>query len=88
MYGKPDDPFNEPEFWRMTQHEKHEINEALMAELDLHLTLGANGQVLNIKRRVARGQSVTLYKWTGEQPQGESQAALRNRRLIGEPGRT
>jgi len=77
VYGKSDDPFNEPENWRMTQHPNHEINEVLMAELDLHLTLGANGQILVIKRGVGRGRSVTLYKWTGDMPQGQSQEDLR-----------
>lgn len=47
----------------------HEKNAMRLAELGLHLTLGPNGQILVVKRRVARGQSETLYKWTGDQPQ-------------------
>lgn len=47
----------------------YSIAEQRMAELGLYLTLGPNGEVLVIKRRVGRGASETLYKWDGKQPQ-------------------
>ena len=50
-------------------HEKDE--QALLAE-GIHLTLGPNGEVLVIKKRVARGNAITLYKWTGTQPRLEA----------------
>lgn len=53
----------------MDKGENYEMNMGRLHELGIHLTLGPNGQILVIKRRVARGQSETLYKWTGPQPQ-------------------
>jgi len=44
-------------------------NGELLRELGIHLTIGANGQVLGIKHSKERGVSTHLYKWTGEQPQ-------------------
>lgn len=43
----------------------YEIAEQRMVELGLHLTLDAEGRILVIKRRVARGQSETLYRHNG-----------------------
>jgi hypothetical protein len=53
----------------MDKFENFEQNTAKLAELGLDFTMGANGQILVIKRQVMRGVSETLYKWTGEQPQ-------------------
>lgn len=44
-------------------------NGEALRELGIHLTIGANGQVLGIKHSRQRGVSVDLYKWTGLQPQ-------------------
>lgn len=47
----------------------HELDREALAAAGIHLTIAATGQILVIKQRVARGQSRTLYKWTGKQPQ-------------------
>ncbi len=41
----------------------------LCRELGIHITFGANGQIVGLKHSVKRGVSTTLYKWTGPQPQ-------------------
>lgn len=51
------------------QGENYWQNGELLRELGIHLTFGANGQILGIKHSVKRGVSVPLYKWTGHQPQ-------------------
>lgn len=43
-------------------------NGARLQELGIHLTLGANGQVLGIKYSEKRGVSEKLYTWNGEMP--------------------
>lgn len=79
MYGTDLNPLDEPEFWRMEQHKNYEIMEDVVQALGLSITFGANGQIIVLKKNPEkRGQpSLTLYKWTGEQPQGPSQAELR-----------
>ena len=49
--------------------ENYEMNNVELYNLGLHLTLDASGRVLVIKRRVQRGVSQTLYKYTGPIPQ-------------------
>jgi hypothetical protein len=51
------------------QGENYWQNGEMLRELGIHLTIGANGQVLGIKHSVKRGVSTDLYKWTGAQPQ-------------------
>ena len=51
------------------QGENYWQNGEMLRELGIHLTIGANGQVLNIKHSVKRGVSTNLYKWNGVQPQ-------------------
>lgn len=51
------------------QGENYWQNGDALRELGIHLTIGANGQVLGIKHSSQRGVSQDLYKWTGEQPQ-------------------
>ncbi len=51
------------------QGENYWQNGELLRELGIHLTIGANGQVLGIKYSAQRGVSTKLYKWTGPQPQ-------------------
>ena len=63
----PDDKWDPEDY--QNRGENHEKNDVRLYELGISLTLAANGQVMAIKRRVARGQSETLYKWTGPQPQ-------------------
>lgn len=67
MARHPDDKWSDEDIHN--RGENYEMNSARLSELDLHLTLGPNGQVIVIKRRVKRGVSETLYKWTGTQPQ-------------------
>lgn len=68
MMGRhPDDKWGDEDIHN--RGENYTMNSARLSELDLHLTLGANGQVVVIKRKVKRGVSETLYKWTGPQPQ-------------------
>ena len=52
-----------------TKGENYTYNARRCYELGLHLTFGANGQIVVIKHRVKRGVSETIYKWTGAQPQ-------------------
>lgn len=52
----------------MTKGENYEMEPEMLMAADIHLTLSATGQVLAIKRRVSRGLSHTLYKWTGDPP--------------------
>lgn len=51
------------------QGENYWQNGEALRELGIHLTIGANGQVLGIKHSAKRGVSQELYKWKGEQPQ-------------------
>ena len=51
------------------QGENHWQNGDMLRELGIHLTIGANGQVLGIKYSKQRGISTDLYRWTGPQPQ-------------------
>ncbi len=52
----------------MHKGENYEMEPEMLMEADIHLTLSATGQVLAIKRRISRGLSKTLYKWTGDGP--------------------
>ena len=75
MMGRhPDDRWDAEDY--RTRGENYEMNSVRLHELGLHLTMGANGQVLVIKRRVERGHSETLYKWTGNQPQLKREGSL------------
>jgi len=67
MARHPDEKWSEDDYHN--RGENYEQNSARLYELGLHLTLGANGQVIAIKHRRSRGNSETLYKWTGAQPQ-------------------
>ena len=67
MARHPDDKWDGSDIHN--RGENYEQNSARLYELGIHLTLGANGQVVVIKRKVARGASETLYKWTGDPPQ-------------------
>lgn len=67
MGRHPDDRWDESDIHN--RGENYEQNSMRLHELGLHLTLGANGQVIVIKHTVKRGVSETLYKWTGTQPQ-------------------
>ncbi len=51
------------------QGENYWQNGEALRELGIHLTIGANGQVLAIKHSAQRGVSSTLYKWNGPVPQ-------------------
>lgn len=51
------------------QGENYWQNGEMLRELGIHLTIGANGQVLGIKHSKQRGVSTDLYKWKGPQPQ-------------------
>lgn len=51
------------------QGENYWQNGERLRELGIHLTIGANGQIVGIKHSEARGVSEPLYKWTGLQPQ-------------------
>ena len=51
------------------QGENYWQNGERLRELGIHLTFGANGQIIGIKHSQQRGLSEPLYKWTGPQPQ-------------------
>lgn len=59
------------------QGENYWFNGERLRELGIHLTIGANGQIIGIKYSSKRGVSESLYKWTGAQPQ----APIRNKKL-------
>lgn len=63
----PDEKWDPEDY--ATRGENYTMNSAKLYELGLHLTIAANGQVMVIKHKVARGVSETLYKWDGDQPQ-------------------
>jgi len=44
-------------------------NGELCRELGIHITFGANGQIIGIKHSEKRGVSTPLYKWQGPMPQ-------------------
>ena len=67
MARHPDDKWGDEDI--RNRGENYEMNSARLRELGVDLTLGANGQIMVIKHRVARGRSETLYKWHGPQPQ-------------------
>jgi hypothetical protein len=50
------------------QGENYWQNGEALRELGIHLTIGANGQVLAIKHSKQRGVSQSLYRWNGPQP--------------------
>lgn len=74
MARHPDDRWDDDDY--RTRGENYEMNSVRLHELGIFLTIGANGQVLGIKRRVDRGVSETLYKWTGDQPQLNREGSL------------
>ena len=51
------------------QGENYWMDGEALRELGIHLTIGANGQIVGLKHSSSRGLSTTLYKWTGPQPQ-------------------
>ncbi len=53
----------------MMRGENYWMNGEMLRELGIHLTMGANGQIIVVKHSKQRGVSTTLYKWEGDQPQ-------------------